>query len=75
MVFYGSSMGDANIHDNTNLPVLLAGGGFKHGQHIAFRRDNNAPLCNLFVSMMQRMGVEADAFASSSGCLTGLEMT
>ena len=75
MVFYGSSMGDANIHDNTNLPILLAGGGFKHGQHIAFRRDNNAPLCNLFVSMMQRMGIETDAFASSSGRLTGLEVT
>jgi len=74
MVFYGSSMGDANIHDNTNLPILLAGGGFKHGQHVAFRRDNNAPLCNLFVSMMQRMGVETEAFASSSGRLTGLEV-
>jgi hypothetical protein len=74
MVFYGSSMGDANIHDNTNLPILLAGGGFKHGQHLAFRRDNNAPLCNLFVSMMQRMGVEGDEFASSSGRVAGLEM-
>jgi hypothetical protein len=74
MVFYGSNMGDANIHDNTNLPILLAGGGFRHGQHIAFARDNNAPLCNLFVSMMQRMGLEADAFASSTGRLTGLDM-
>jgi hypothetical protein len=74
MVLYGSSMGDANIHDNTNLPILLAGGGFKHGRHVAFKRDNNAPLCNLFVSMMQRIGLETDAFASSSGSLTGLEM-
>ena len=74
MVLYGSNMGDANIHDNTNLPILLAGGGFKHGQHIAFKRDNNAPLCNLFVSMMQRMGIDADAFASSTGTATGLEM-
>jgi hypothetical protein len=73
IVFYGSSMGDANIHDNTNLPVLLAGGGFRHGQHIVFRRDNNTPLCNLFVSMMLRMGAEADSFSSSSGRLTGLE--
>jgi hypothetical protein len=72
MVLYGSSMGDANIHDNTNLPILLAGGGFKHGQHLAFKRDNNAPLCNLFVSMMQRMGIETDSFASSTGSLTGL---
>lgn len=73
MVLYGSSMGDANIHDNTNLPILLAGGGFKHGRHIAFKRDNNAPLCNLFVTMMQRMGVETESFASSTGPLTGLE--
>lgn len=75
MVLYGSSMGDANIHDNTNLPVLLAGGGFRHGQHISFRRDNNTPLCNLFVSMMQSMGIESDSFASSTGRLTGLEST
>ena len=34
----GSDMGDANTHDNTNLPILLAGGGFKHGQHLAFKR-------------------------------------
>ena len=67
MVLYGSNMGDSNTHDNTNLPILLAGGGFKHGQHIAFRRDNNAPLSNLFVSMLQRMGVEAESFASSTG--------
>ena len=73
MVFYGSNMGDANIHDNTNLPILLAGGGFKHGRHVAFKRDNNAPLCNLFVSMMQRMGVEADSFASSAGRMSELE--
>ncbi len=73
MVFYGSSMGDANIHDNTNLPVLLAGGGFRHGQHLAFRRDSNAPLCNLFVSMMQRMGIETESFASATGRLSGLE--
>lgn len=69
MVLYGSNMGDANIHDNTNLPILLAGGGFKHGQHVVFRRDNNTPLSNLFVTMLQRMGVEADAFASSTGRL------
>lgn len=75
MVFYGSSLGDANIHDNTNLPILLAGGGFRHGQHLVFKRDNNAPLCNLFVSMMHRMGIETEAFASSSGRLTGLEMS
>ncbi|MBM3726583.1 MAG: DUF1552 domain-containing protein [Acidobacteria bacterium] len=73
MVLYGSNMGDANTHDNTNLPILLAGGGFRHGQHIAFRRDNNTPLANLFVSMLQRMGVETDAFSSSAGRIDSLE--
>jgi hypothetical protein len=75
MVLYGSNMGEANIHDNTNLPIILAGGGFKHGQHIAFKRDNNTPLCNLFVSMLRRMGIEADAFGSSSGSIAGLDQT
>jgi hypothetical protein len=74
MVLYGSNMGDSNTHDNTNLPILLAGGGFKHGQHIAFRRDNNAPLSNLFVTMLQRMGVEAESFASSTGPIDTLPM-
>ncbi|MEO7651999.1 MAG: DUF1552 domain-containing protein [Bryobacteraceae bacterium] len=74
MVLYGSNMGDANIHDNTNLPILLSGGGFQHGQHIVFKRDNNAPLSNLFVSILQRLGIEADAFASSTGRVTGLEI-
>ena len=72
MVLYGSNMGDANIHDNTNLPIILAGGGFAHGQHLAFRKDNNLPLCNLFVTMLQRMGVEASSFASSTGGVAGL---
>jgi hypothetical protein len=72
MVLFGSNMGDANTHDNTNLPILLAGGGFKHGQHIAFRRDQNTPLCNLYVSMLQKMGIEADSFGSSTGSLAGL---
>ena len=67
MVLFGSNMGNANTHDNTNLPVLLAGGGFKHGQHLAFDHENNKPLSNLFVSMLQRLGVETDQFASSTG--------
>jgi hypothetical protein len=75
MVLYGSNMGEANIHDNTNLPIILAGGGFKHGQHIAFKRDNNTPLCNLFVSMLRRMGIEADAFGSSTDSIAGLNQT
>ena len=72
MVLFGSNMGNSNTHDNTNLPVLLAGGGFQHGQHLAFSRENNRPLGNLFVSMLQRLGLEADNFASSNASLTGL---
>ncbi|WP_395737596.1 DUF1552 domain-containing protein [Prosthecobacter sp.] len=72
MVLFGSNMGDANTHDNTNLPILLAGGGFKHGQHLAFKRDNNLPLSNLFVTLLQHLGVESNQFGSSTGPLTGL---
>ena len=72
MVLYGSNMGDSNTHDNTNLPIFLAGGGFQHGQHLAFQRDRNTPLSNLFVSMLQRMGLDIAAFGSSSSTLTGL---
>jgi len=72
MVLYGSNLGDANVHNCTNLPILLAGGGFTHGQHLAFDRLQNKPLCNLFVTMLQRLGVEADRFASSNGSLSEL---
>lgn len=66
-VLFGSNMGDANKHDNTNLPIIVAGGGLKHGTHHAFKPDNNAPLSNLFVTLLQRLGVEADRFGSSTG--------
>ncbi|MFN7930074.1 MAG: hypothetical protein U0Y68_19550, partial [Blastocatellia bacterium] len=72
MVLYGSNMGEANIHDNTNLPIILAGGGFKHGQHIAFSRQHNTPLSNLFVSMLHRLGIETNAFGSSTGHIAEL---
>ncbi|MFM8635779.1 MAG: DUF1552 domain-containing protein [Planctomycetia bacterium] len=75
VVFYGSNLGNANNHDNHNLPILLAGGGFRHGRHLAFDRQKNAPLPNLFVSILQRLGIEADRFATSTGTLAGLEMT
>jgi hypothetical protein len=74
VVFYGSNLGNGNNHDNRNLPILLAGGGFKHGQHLAFDKQKNAPLPNLFVSILQRLGIEADKFATSTGTLTGLEL-
>lgn len=73
-VLYGSSLGNANSHDNKNLPIVLAGGGYRHGQHLAFDRKNNHPLPNLFVTMLQRLGLETDKFASSTGTLPGLEI-
>jgi hypothetical protein len=73
MILYGSNLGDANAHSTNNLPVLFAGGGFRHGQHLAFDRQQNYPLPNLFVSMLQRMGIEASSFASSTGTMRGLE--
>ncbi|HMC51762.1 MAG TPA: DUF1552 domain-containing protein, partial [Acidimicrobiales bacterium] len=74
MVLYGSNLGDANAHSTTNLPTLLAGGGFRHGQHLAFDRGRNYPLPNLFVSMLQRMGIEESGFGPSTGTMRGLEM-
>ena len=74
MVLYGTCMGSANSHSNVNLPVLLAGGGFRHGQHLAFDQENNYPLTNLFVSMLQRLGIEADRFSTSTGTFRGLEL-
>ena len=75
MVLYGTCMGSANSHSNVNLPVLLAGGGFKHGQHLAFDTKNNYPLTNLYVSLLQRLGLETDEFSTGKGPLTGLEMS
>ncbi len=74
MVLYGSNFGDANTHVTTNMPTLLAGGGFKHGAHLAFDKANNYPLPNLYVSMLQRMGIETDRFASATGTMRGLEL-
>jgi len=74
MILYGSNLGNANTHVTTNLPTLFAGGGFRHGQHLAFDMEHNYPLPNLFVSMLQRMGLETDKFASSTGSMRGLEL-
>ena len=73
-VLYGTCMGSANSHSNVNLPVLLAGGGFKHGQHLAFDTNNNHNLATLYVSMLQRLGIEAGSFASAKTTMRGLEM-
>lgn len=75
MVFFSSNLGNASSHSCKNLPVLFAGGGFRHGQHLAFNPQNPPPLSNLFVTMLQRLGIETDKFGTSTGTLTGLEPT
>jgi hypothetical protein len=72
-VFLGSNLGDGSSHSTSNLPVLLAGGGFKHGQHLHFGPKNPPPLCNLYVNLLQGLGIETDKFGTSAGTLTGLE--
>ncbi len=71
-VLLTSNLGTASNHDNRNMPVLLAGGGFRHGQHLAFDKRNNYPLPNLYLSLLQHVGLETDSFASSTGTMTEL---
>jgi len=74
-VLFGSGMGNANSHTNTDLPILVAGGGFKLGQHMVLpeEKKKRIPLCNLFLSLLQNMGIQDDHFGTSSGTLVGLE--
>jgi len=74
MILYGSNFGNANAHTTTNMPTLLMGGGFNHGHHHVFDTEHNYPLPNLFVSMLQRMGIDADKFASSTGSMRGMNL-
>ena len=71
-VLLTSNLGNASNHSNRSLPVLLAGGRFKHGQHLVFDPPDTTPLCNLFVSMLQQLGIETDSFGTSTGTLPGL---
>ena len=68
-VLFGSGIGDANSHKNSDLPIVLAGGGYRHGEFkkIAAAGPNKVPLCNLFVDLAQRMGVETESFGNSNG--------
>lgn len=68
-VLFGSGIGDANSHKNSDLPILLAGGGYHHGEFkkVAASGPNKVPLCNLFVDIAQRMGVETESFGTSTG--------
>lgn len=76
MVLFGSGMGNGNAHTNRNLPLIFAGGGFKHGEYRAYPDSglNRQPLCNLFVSMLQRFGLETNRFALGTSTLRGLEL-
>ncbi|MEM6688560.1 MAG: DUF1552 domain-containing protein [Planctomycetota bacterium] len=65
MVLYGSNMGNASSHDNRNLPTMLFGGQFNHGQHLQFDSTNNESLANLYVSMLQRLGLPVDQFGTT----------
>jgi hypothetical protein len=65
-VLFGSNLGNASSHDWRNLPVIVAGGGYRHGSYVAHDPKNNTPFANLFVPLAQRMGVEIERFGSST---------
>lgn len=69
IVLFGSGMGYGGTHSNRNLPIMVAGGGFKHRGHVDAQDGSgrNMPLCNLFVALMQRFGIERDKFNTSTG--------
>lgn len=70
MVLYGTNLGNADAHVTT----IFAGGGFHHGQHLAFSREQNYPLSNLFVSVLQRLGIETNKFSTGTATMRGLQM-
>lgn len=72
MVLLTSNLGNASSHDNKNMPVLFAGGGFKHGRHLAFDQKNNYPLPNLYLSALHQLGLQMETFATSEGGMDGL---
>ena len=71
IVLFGSNLGNASSHDNKNLPIIVAGGGFRHGQHLAFDPKRNPPLCNLYVQFLQQLGANVNSFGSSTGTIPG----
>ena len=65
---YGSGMGDPNLHDHINLPILVTGGGagkMKGGRHISY--EDRTPLANLHLTLLEKAGVRMDSFADSKG--------
>jgi hypothetical protein len=73
IVQFGSNLGNASSHDTKNMPIIVAGGGFRHGSHLAFDPRKNPPLCNLYVQFLRRLGASVDVFASSDGVIPGFE--
>ena len=69
VVLFGSGMGYGGTHSNRNLPIFVAGGGFKHCGHVDTRdrSGDNMPLCNLYLTLLQRFGLEYDQFNQSKG--------
>ncbi len=74
IVMFGSNLGNASSHDNKNMPIIVAGGGFRHGQHLAFDPTKNPPLANLYVQFLRRLGADVNAFGSSTGTIPGFEL-
>ncbi len=68
-VLFGSNLGNANAHDPSNLPIFLAGGGYAHGRYVAHDESSNTPLCNLFVNLLNNIGIETESFGTSTGTL------
>ena len=69
-ILFGSNLGNANAHHARNLPVFLAGGGFQHGRYVAQKQGRDAPLCNLFVTMLNQAGLPTESFGQSNGTLS-----
>lgn len=75
IVLFGSNMSNASSHDHRNMPIVVAGGGFRHGQHLAFDPNKNPPLCNLYAQFLRRLGADVNAFSTSTATsLPGFEM-
>ena len=76
MIVYGAGLGDGNRHTHEDLPTLVIGRGgksFKGGRRIVFRRET--PIANLYLTMMDRMGVQTEHFGDSTGRLDGLNLS
>ena len=75
IVLFGSGMGNGSSHSNKNLPILVAGGGFKHAGHVVLPQEKSkrVPLSNLYVKLLQQFGIETERFGASSGRLSDFD--